>query len=152
MLLFVQLFVSRAYTRCKLDTGALSLLNAEALERAPTPLFGWPVRHLTHGVFFHKIMDNHNAKVTWLTEISVIVTCSEILMLSISRSATTSFSNPTNELLGLAKKDIFDVNNVRRASLVFIVFQYFNQWPLHCLLLNIHLKTACVSVEQKNTK
>ena len=33
----VQLFASRALSHCKHDVGALSWLNAETIERAPTP-------------------------------------------------------------------------------------------------------------------
>ena len=35
--LFVELFALRASSRCKLDIGALFLLNEEILEKAPTP-------------------------------------------------------------------------------------------------------------------
>ena len=34
----VQLFFSRALSHCKHDMGALSWLNAETVERVPTPL------------------------------------------------------------------------------------------------------------------
>ena len=39
-LLFVRLFASKASSSGKHDMGALSWLNVETLERAPTPLFG----------------------------------------------------------------------------------------------------------------
>ena len=48
----VQLFASRALSHCKHDMGALSCLNAETIERAPTPLFGRLVRCSTHGRSF----------------------------------------------------------------------------------------------------
>ena len=40
----VQLFASRASSRCKHDMGTLSWLNAETLKRALSPLFGRLVR------------------------------------------------------------------------------------------------------------
>ena len=40
VLLFVQIFASRALSHCKHDMGALSWLNAETLERVPTMLSG----------------------------------------------------------------------------------------------------------------
>ena len=55
MLLFVQLFASRALSRCKHDMGTLSWLNAEPLERAPTPLFDRLVRCSAHGLSFVRL-------------------------------------------------------------------------------------------------
>ena len=51
----VQLFASRASSRCKHDVGALSWLNAETVERAPTPFFGRLVRCSPHGPFFGRL-------------------------------------------------------------------------------------------------
>ena len=58
-LLFVQLFASRASSRCKQDMGALSWFNAETPERVPTPLFGRLVRCSTHGPFFARLRYIH---------------------------------------------------------------------------------------------
>ena len=41
---------------CKHDVGALSWLNAETVERVPTPLFGRLVRCSAHGPFFARLM------------------------------------------------------------------------------------------------
>ena len=40
---------------CKHDVGALSWLNAETVERAPTPHFGRLVKCSTHGPFFTRL-------------------------------------------------------------------------------------------------
>ena len=42
-------------SRCKHDVGALSWLNAETVEREPTPLFGRLVRCSAHGSFFARL-------------------------------------------------------------------------------------------------
>ena len=54
-LLFVQLFASITLSRCKCDMGTLSWLNAETLERAPTPLLGRLVRCSAHGQSFARL-------------------------------------------------------------------------------------------------
>ena len=51
----MQLFASRASSRCKHDVCALSWLNVETVKRAPTPLFGRLVRCYTHGPFFERL-------------------------------------------------------------------------------------------------
>ena len=51
-LFFVELFASRALSCCKHNMGALSWLNAETLERAPTPLFD---RCCAHGHSFLRL-------------------------------------------------------------------------------------------------
>ena len=53
--LYVILFASRALSSCKHDVGTLSWLNAETVERAPTPLFGRLVRCSAHGPFFGRL-------------------------------------------------------------------------------------------------
>ena len=55
MLLFVRLFVLRSLSCYKHDVGTLLWLNAEALERAPTPLFGRLVQCSTHGHSFARL-------------------------------------------------------------------------------------------------
>ena len=61
MLFCVQLFASRS--RCKHDVGALSWLNAETVERAPTPLFGRLVRCSAHGPFFARLRVYQSAEI-----------------------------------------------------------------------------------------
>ena len=51
----VQLFALRVSSHCKHDMGAVSWLNAETVEKAPTPLFGRLVRCPTHGPFFRRL-------------------------------------------------------------------------------------------------
>ena len=51
----VQLFVSRVSSHCKHDVGALSRLNVETVERAPTPLIGRLVRCSACGPFFGRL-------------------------------------------------------------------------------------------------
>ena len=53
-LLFVQSFALWASSRCKHDMGTLSWLNAEILERVPTPYFGRLVRCSAHGRSFSR--------------------------------------------------------------------------------------------------
>ena len=57
----VQLFASRASSHCKHDVGDLSWLNAETVERAPTPLFCGLVRCSAHGPFFARLLYIHVA-------------------------------------------------------------------------------------------
>ena len=52
-------FASRASSRCKHDMGALSSLNAETVEKTPTPLFGILVRCSAHGPFFARLRYMH---------------------------------------------------------------------------------------------
>ena len=47
--------LSGASSHCKHDVGALLWLNAEAVERAPTPLFGRLVRCSASGRFFARL-------------------------------------------------------------------------------------------------
>ena len=54
-LLFVQLSASSGSSRCKHDLSALSWLNAEPSERAPTPLFGRLVRCSAHERSFARL-------------------------------------------------------------------------------------------------
>ena len=57
----VQLFASRASSRCKHDV-VLFRGYAETVERAPTPLFGRLVRCSAHGPFFARLRYNNQTR------------------------------------------------------------------------------------------
>ena len=57
--LYVILYSLRASSCCKHDVGTLSWLNAETVERAPTPLFGRLLRCSAHGPFFGRLRYMH---------------------------------------------------------------------------------------------
>ena len=63
----VQLFASRASSRCKHDMGALSWLNVETVERTPTPLFGRLVRYSAHGPLFERLLYVQTTPALWHT-------------------------------------------------------------------------------------
>ena len=60
LLLFVQLFASRASSRCKHDMGTLSWLNVKTLKRVPIPLFDRLFRCSTHGRSFVRLWYMNN--------------------------------------------------------------------------------------------
>ena len=59
MLSFVKLFTSKASSCCKYDMDALSWLNSDTLERAPTPLFSGLVRCSAYECSFTRLNSQH---------------------------------------------------------------------------------------------
>ena len=76
----VQLFASRALSRCKHDVGALSQLNAEIVERVPTPHFGRLKRCSAYGLFFGRLQYMHHLRYKYINIQEVSTSCNAVAL------------------------------------------------------------------------